>query len=385
MHPETRGLTVIQYRGLVLVAMSDDGLPDRGAGPARSDLLADGDAARPAPPAARAGVSRTRGRGRPAGDDGPDDAGRREGLGRHLGAAAGAHRARPRRGSRCRRTRAPPSTPSPTRSPGTAADGSGRQPRRPTIQACSEVGAHGRRPPPERLLTGRSVNGSIQTERSVNRRRRMAPQSRTEGEATKLASRARILPPHGPLRRARLLRLSRGGRRRRAGMSPGNVYWHFDSKEAILRAILAEGFGSRRGDDRRGRRSLRAGPSQAGPPRRANARPLRGNAEFIVILGGLMGHGGRDLIRSLGFDMPEIVGRYHANLRRVFAEARSEGALGLADPDLLVAFYLPSSMACSSPTPISGRRCRRTPCATRSCASWGTARPAEEAVDAPGG
>jgi hypothetical protein len=59
----------------------------------------------------------------------------------------------------------------------------------------------------------------------------------------------------------------------------------------------------------------------------------------MVILGGLVGHGGQELIRSLGFDMPEIGGRYHANLRRVFAEARSEGAVAPADPDLLVAFY----------------------------------------------
>ena len=38
--------------------------------------------------------------------------------------------------------------------------------------------------------------------------------------------------------------------------------------------------------------------------------------------------------------MEEIAGRTHANLRRVFAEARSEGAVAPADPDLLVAFYV---------------------------------------------
>ena len=53
-----------------------------------------------------------------------------------------------------------------------------------------------------------------------------------------------------------------------------------------------------------------------------------------------MGPGGQELIRSLGFDMREIGRRHHANLRRVFAEARSEGAVAPADPDLLVAFYL---------------------------------------------
>jgi AcrR family transcriptional regulator len=122
-------------------------------------------------------------------------------------------------------------------------------------------------------------------------------------------------------------------------MSPGNVYWHFDSKEAILRAILAEGFGNVE--------AMTAQVAEAyGPARRKLdllvERTLAlydDNAQFMVILGGLMGQGGQELVRSLGFDMPEIGGRHHANLRRVFAEARSEGAVAPADPDLLVAFY----------------------------------------------
>ena len=127
---------------------------------------------------------------------------------------------------------------------------------------------------------------------------------------------------------------------RRAGMSPANVYWHFDSKEAILGAILAEGFANLE--------AMAAGVAdEYGPARRKLDLLLErtlalyaANAEFPVILGGLMGESGRDLIRSLGFDLPEMQHRYRANLRRVFAEARSEGALAPADPDLLVAFYL---------------------------------------------
>ena len=168
----------------------------------------------------------------------------------------------------------------------------------------------------------------------------MAPRSREESEATRAASRVRILEA------ARSLFAERGffacrvsDVARRAGMSPGNVYWHFDSKEAILRAILAEGFASVE--------AMTAEVADAyGPARRKldllverTLALYEGNAEFVVILGGLMGHGGQELIRSLGFDMREIGGSYHANLRRVFAEARSEGAVAPADPDLLVAFY----------------------------------------------
>jgi AcrR family transcriptional regulator len=170
----------------------------------------------------------------------------------------------------------------------------------------------------------------------------MAPRSGESSSQARQASRARILGA------ARALFAERGFAAcrvadvaRRAGMSPGNVYWHFDSKEAILRAILAEGFDSLE--------AMTAAVAEEYGPARRKLDILVGrtlelydrNAEFTVILGGLMGEGGRDLLRSLGFDIDEIGVRSHANLRRVFAEARAEAAVvASADPDLLVAFYL---------------------------------------------
>jgi len=168
----------------------------------------------------------------------------------------------------------------------------------------------------------------------------MAPRSREENEATRAAARARILAASRALFAERGFVACRvADVAGRAGMSPGNVYWHFDSTEAILRAILAEGFGNVE--------AMTAQVAEAyGPARRKLDLLVKrtlalydDNAQFMVILGGLMGQGGQELVRSLGFDMPEIGGRYHANLRRVFAEARSEGAVAPADPDLLDAFY----------------------------------------------
>jgi AcrR family transcriptional regulator len=168
----------------------------------------------------------------------------------------------------------------------------------------------------------------------------MAPRSR-DGEDAKTAARARILAASRALFAERGFVACRvADVARRAGMSPGNVYWHFDSKEAILQAILAEGFA--------GHEAMTAGVAEEyGPARRKlgilverTVALYEANAEFTVILGGLMGEGGRELIRTLGFDLPEIERRSWANLRRVFAEARSEGAVEAADPDLLVAFYL---------------------------------------------
>ena len=169
----------------------------------------------------------------------------------------------------------------------------------------------------------------------------MAPRSREENEATRAASRARILGA------ARTLFAERGFAAcrvadvaQRAGMSPANVYWHFDSKEAVLRVVLAEGFASRE-------EMTAAVAAEYGPARRKleilverTTAFYEANAEFVVILGGLQGAGGREVITSLGFDLPEIERRLRANLRRVFAEARSEGAVGNADPDTLVTLFL---------------------------------------------
>jgi AcrR family transcriptional regulator len=168
----------------------------------------------------------------------------------------------------------------------------------------------------------------------------MAAQSR-DGDGARASARARILASARALFAAQGFASCRvADVARRAGMSAGNVYWHFDSKEAILAAILAEGFANLE--------AMTAGAAdEYGPARRKldllverTMALYEANAEFTVILGTLKGEGGRDLVRSLGFDMPEIERRSRANLRRVFAEARSEGAVEATDPDLLGAFYL---------------------------------------------
>jgi len=169
----------------------------------------------------------------------------------------------------------------------------------------------------------------------------MSPRSRADNDATRAASRARILAA------ARTEFAERGfvacriaDIAGRARMSQGNVYWHFDSKGAILGVILADGFG-------RLEAMLDEIANGYGPARRKldllverTPAVYDANAEFSVILGGLMGRGTRDLLRGLGIDLPELARGCHANLRRVFAEARSEGAVTVADPDLLATLYL---------------------------------------------
>lgn len=126
---------------------------------------------------------------------------------------------------------------------------------------------------------------------------------------------------------------------REAGMSQGNVYWYFPTKDDVLRAVLAEGFGA-----------LEAVTAEvAARPGTAREKldylldrmlaMFREQTEFVAILGALLAHGGAPLLQQLGFDMEQIGARYHRNLGLVFAQARAEGIVADVDPNLLVVFF----------------------------------------------
>jgi AcrR family transcriptional regulator len=168
----------------------------------------------------------------------------------------------------------------------------------------------------------------------------MSPRTREAADAIRLAARARILEAAAGLFAERGYFACRvADVAQRAGMSPANVYWHFDSKEALLGEIVTEGLARLE--------SMTAEvAAEYGPARRKleilverTIALYEQNARFPIIVGALMGDGGRQLLRSLGIDLADVTGRYHANLRRVLAEARSEGAIAPADLDLLVSFY----------------------------------------------
>ena len=168
----------------------------------------------------------------------------------------------------------------------------------------------------------------------------MAPRSASRSEQVKAERRGRLLLAARSLFASQgFFACKVGDIAREAGMSQGNVYWYFSSKEEILQEILAEGFGAIE--------TMTADIADSPGTARRKLDLLvertlglyAEHGEFTRILGTLMGHGGQALLASLGFDMAEIGGRYHANLARAFEQARREKVVADVDPNVLVLFY----------------------------------------------
>jgi len=118
---------------------------------------------------------------------------------------------------------------------------------------------------------------------------------------------------------------------RQAGMSQGNMYWYFSSKEDLLRAVLAEAF-----------ESLGTVMAQAaarpGTARQKVEALLDGlleyaetGSEFTQIMISLMGQGNEDMFTQLGFDMDHIGAGYTQSVYSILAQAQAEGEI---DPHL---------------------------------------------------
>jgi AcrR family transcriptional regulator len=124
-----------------------------------------------------------------------------------------------------------------------------------------------------------------------------------------------------------------------AEMSQGNVYWYFESKQAVLQAVLAEGFESLERMTRQVAESQGSGSEKLEALIGRTMGLYDEQGDFNRILMSLMAHGGTAFLGQLGFDMTEIGMRYHANLVQVFSLARAEGLVADIEPNLLVMLY----------------------------------------------
>lgn len=125
-----------------------------------------------------------------------------------------------------------------------------------------------------------------------------------------------------------------------AGMSQGNLYWYFPSKEALLQAVLAGGFESLATLAQ----EAAAGPGQAADKVAGLVEATiafgREQGQFMTIFLSLMAHGGPAFLASLGFDLRQIGFGYHQSLNALFAQAQAEGlATKAVDPNTLTMFF----------------------------------------------
>jgi AcrR family transcriptional regulator len=127
---------------------------------------------------------------------------------------------------------------------------------------------------------------------------------------------------------------------RQAGMSQGNVYWYFSSKEDLLKAVLGDGF-----------ESLGEALAQAAEGPGTGLDKLdqliagvyafaRERGDFNTIMLSLLGHGGETLFGELGFDMSQIGLGYTQSVTAIVSQGQAEGAIPEdLDPLALTMFF----------------------------------------------
>lgn len=114
---------------------------------------------------------------------------------------------------------------------------------------------------------------------------------------------------------------------RQAEMSPGNIYWYFSSKEDILKAIIGDFFTAYE------QMLIQAQTFPGSARQKLNylielqlALFHQLSANFSIYMS-ILGHGGSDFLRKLGFDTLEIGKRYQDHLTNILESAIQEGVI----------------------------------------------------------
>ena len=125
-----------------------------------------------------------------------------------------------------------------------------------------------------------------------------------------------------------------------AGMSQGNVYWYFSSKEALLKAVLQDGVESLGELFERVATLDLTSDQKLDLLLKEYSAFARERGEFVNIFLSLLAHGGEPLMQDLGFDTPRIGQHYHQAISTIFLQAKQEGLLQEdPDPQILTMFY----------------------------------------------
>lgn len=129
---------------------------------------------------------------------------------------------------------------------------------------------------------------------------------------------------------------------REAGMSQGNIYWYFASKQEIYMAVLGEGFAGL------GAVMAEAAVGQGSALEKLDAFlgnfftlvKEQGGEEFVSIVVTLMSQGGIQRMAQFGLSTHQIGAGYHQSLNAIFAQGQAEGVFmpGI-NPNLLSTFF----------------------------------------------
>ncbi len=125
---------------------------------------------------------------------------------------------------------------------------------------------------------------------------------------------------------------------RQAGMSPGNIYWYFPSKEDVLKAILEDFFTTFEAALARSEITTGSALERLMLLIEGLIAILEQYGDRMAIFLSVLGHGGPELMKELGFDTLALGMRFHQHLQPVLLAAIQEGVLPPADPNVLAVF-----------------------------------------------
>ncbi|MAT44930.1 MAG: hypothetical protein CL609_21570 [Anaerolineaceae bacterium] len=129
---------------------------------------------------------------------------------------------------------------------------------------------------------------------------------------------------------------------KKAGMSQGNIYWHFASKDELFRAVLLQGF------QEIGQIMEKAATSQGNSLEKFNhflegflsLAKEQGGDEFITIMITFLAQGGVQRFEKFGIANEQIGLNYHQSLNAIFTQGQAEGVFNSEfEPNLMSTFF----------------------------------------------
>lgn len=129
---------------------------------------------------------------------------------------------------------------------------------------------------------------------------------------------------------------------KQAGMSQGNIYWHFPTKEAVFQAVLMEGFQAIGGTMTAAAMHEGSGLEKFNRFLEAFLALIReqGGDEFVMIILTFLAQGGVWKFAEFGISTEKVGADYHQSLNAIFAQGQADGSFRPdLDANLMTTFF----------------------------------------------